>query len=203
MSQELGARLAPSPRESMDPSARSRALLVAYGNLSRRDDGVAGHIVSRLRRRLGLAELELENDVRVSEDGEVITEDGPEGYPRMQMILLHQLAPELGETLASFDLVVFLDAHVQGATTPEGDLWEDVHLQRIDAGLQTSMVTHHLKPAAVLALSRTLYGSEPEAYVLSVLGHDFNFGETLSDATSRLADEAVERLDAVLRRAGL
>ena len=136
-------------KKGNDPAARSKALLVAYGNLSRRDDGVAGHIVSRLRRRLGLAERELENDVRVSESGEVITEDGPEGHPRMQMILLHQLAPELGETLASFDLVVFLDAHVEGATTPEGDLWEDVHLQRIDAGLQTSMVTHHLKPAAI------------------------------------------------------
>jgi len=201
MSQEPGARLAPPLGETIAPAARSKALLVAYGNLSRRDDGVAGHIVSRLRRRLGLNERELENDVRVSAAGEVITEDGPAGYPRMQMILLHQLAPELGETLASFDVVVFLDAHVQGATTPEGDLWEDVHLQRIDAGLQTSMVTHHLKPSAVLALCRTLYGSEPEAYVLSVLGYDFDFGDTLSDVTSRLADQAVERLDAVLRAA--
>ena len=201
MSLEPGARTALQPAQAVVPSDCRKALLVAYGNMSRRDDGVAGHILARLRQRLGLAPRELENDVRTSAAGEIITEDGPEGYPRLQMILLHQLAPELGETLAGFELVVFLDAHVAGATTSEGIPWDVVHLQKIDAGYQTSMVTHHLKPAAVLALCRTLYGCEPQAYVLSVLGHDFDFGETLSDATSRLADKAVERLDGVLQSA--
>jgi len=46
----------------------------------------------------------------------------------------------------------------------------------------------------LLALCQTLFGHAPKAYVLSVLGHDFDFGDELSAETSALAEEAVGRL---------
>ena len=177
---------------------RRTVLLIGYGNTSRRDDGVAGHILMRLRERLGLAPIVLEDDVWLSDDGEIIIEEPPEGYPRIKMVLLHQLAPELGELVSRFDRVVFVDAHVKGATTVGGCHWEPVHLQAIDPAYQSGMVTHHLKPAAVLALAQSLYGRRPQGYVLSVLGHDFDFGDELSEPTSRLADEAVSKLKDLL-----
>jgi hydrogenase maturation protease len=162
----------------------SSILLIGYGNLSRRDDGVAFHILQRLRMRLGLA-AELADDSE-----EVISAQ------RLGMVFLHQLAPELAETLAEYDAVVFLDAHVSDVG------WEPVRWARIEPIYEPSIVGHHLKPTVVLALCQTLYGAAPEGYTLSVEGHDFDFGEELSLATSSWADQAVEHLLGLLCLSG-
>ena len=104
------------------------------------------------------------------------------------MISLHQLAPELAETLAMHERVIFLDAHVSAFD------WEPVHWAKVEPVYEPGMVGHHLKPSVVLALCQTLYGAAPEGYTLSVEGQDFDFGEDLSSQTSVWADVAVERL---------
>ncbi len=43
-------------KEASSSAPENSILIVAYGNLSRRDDGVAFHVVRRLRERLGLPE---------------------------------------------------------------------------------------------------------------------------------------------------
>lgn len=169
LEREEDARLKPAP-------SSEAVLLVAYGNASRRDDGVAFHILWRLRARLGLAP-----------DWEEDVEEVVEGR-RVRMIALHQLAPELAETLAAYDQVVFLDAHV-GAVG-----WEAVQWAEIKPIYEPGMVGHHLKPTVVLALCHTLYGAAPEGHTLSVEGRDFDFGEELSSQTSSWADVAVECL---------
>lgn len=161
---------------------KPKVLLIAYGNTSRRDDGVAYHVVQRLCARLGLA-------WDGAEDG-VLDE-------HLSVLRLHQLAPELAEALAQYDVVVFIDAHVGG----QG--WAPVEWRPIEPTYAPSLVSHHLKPSAVLALCRTLYGVCPQGYALSILGHDFDFGEDLSPATSALADEAVERLERFLEAESL
>ncbi|MBN1402305.1 MAG: hypothetical protein JXA74_15805, partial [Anaerolineae bacterium] len=103
-----------------------------------------------------------------------------------------QLAPELAESLAECDIVIFVDAHVDGAG------WEPLHWQEVTPAYESSLVGHHLKPASVVALTESLYGRSPRPYVLSVLGTDFDFGEGLSAGTSKRADLAVERLLAFL-----
>ena len=161
------------------PSAKT-TLLVAYGNASRRDDGVAFHILRRFRSRIGLAA-----------DWEEDTEEVVSGQ-RVRMIALHQLAPELAETLATCERVVFLDAHVSAVG------WEPVQWAQISPVYEPGMVGHHLKPTVVLALCCTLYGTAPEGYTLSVEGQDFDFGDELSPQTSAWADVAVERLLEIL-----
>lgn len=153
----------------------SSMLIVGYGNASRRDDGVALHIMRRLRKRLGLPPSEL---------------DGGDDDARsdLAMIYVHQLGPELAEMLSQHDLVVFIDAHVEGAN------WQPVHWQEVIPAYRPSMVSHHLAPDVLLALCQTLFGRAPRTYVLSVLGHDFDFGDELSAETSVLAEEAVSRL---------
>jgi len=131
--------------------------------------------MQRLRRRLGLPLGELDD-----EDGDA------SGDPAM--IYVHQLGPELAEALSQHDLVVFVDAHVEGAN------WQPVHWQEIFPAYRSRMVSHHLTPDVLLALCQTLFGHAPKAYVLSVLGHDFDFGDELSAETSALAEEAVGRL---------
>jgi hydrogenase maturation protease len=162
-----------------------RLLLIGYGNMSRRDDGVAFHVLERLRQRLGLPSS--------SADAEeaVWIED------RLSIMQLHQLTPELAEELVQYSDVVFIDAHVEGVD------WEPVHWQSISPAYRSSMVSHHLNPTSLLALCETLYGCHPAGYVLSVLGIDFDFGDQLSPETSARADRAVLRLIEFVRAKGL
>lgn len=155
-------------------------LLIPYGNPSRRDDGVAFHIARRLLDRLGLEAQDVE---------EVATYDVQGG---LTILGVHQLAPELAQDLAEVDVVVFIDAHVPGTA------WDEVHWEEIQGELRPSMVTHHLKPESVLALCHALYQRAPKAYVLSVLGTDFDFGGELSLQAQALVEPAVERLLALI-----
>lgn len=173
---QKGVCMAPSRKAE---AKKCKTLLIAYGNTTRRDDGVAYHVVQRLCARLGL-----EPDALDAEEG-MLDE-------RLSILRLHQLAPELAETLARYDAVIFIDAHVGG----QG--WAPVEWRSIEPAYAPGLVSHHLKPAAVLALCDTLYGAHPQGYALSILGHDFDFGEDLSPATLALVDEAVERLERFL-----
>lgn len=163
----------------------SSILLIGYGNISRRDDGVALHIVRRLRERLGLPLQE------------ALDEEELALAPGVTCMFLHQLAPELAESVAEYEAVVFLDAHVGDAG------WPPVHWQPVGVAYQSGMNGHHLKPATILALAQGLYGRCPQGYVLSVLGEDFDFGDQLTPATSARADLAVDRLEELIRACGL
>src|ERR1700758_3673560 len=61
-----------------------RALIIAYGNPLRSDDGVAWRAAEALRQKFSPAEVEI--------------------------ACLHQLAPELAETVSRFACVIFVDA---------------------------------------------------------------------------------------------
>lgn len=159
-------------------------LLVGYGNTSRRDDGVAAYILEGLLSRLGLEMDELggEDDVDLS--------------PGLKVLFLHQLSPELAELAAGYETVIFVDAHVEGSG------WEPLSWQPVVAVVEAGMVGHHLKPGVVIALAERLYGHRPNAFLLSVLGHDFDFGEVLSPQTAHLADQAIERLTEMVAALG-
>lgn len=173
-----------SPRASSQET-RPSVLIIGYGNISRRDDGVAFHIIQRLRGRLGLRAWFPDAEV---DDGE---------NAGLETTLVHQLAPELAETLASFEVVVFVDAHVEGARR------DPVHWEEITPAYRAGIVAHHLEPSVVLALCQILYGSSPRGYLLSVLGADFDFGDLLSPSTSQLADQAVDVLLDLLSARGI
>jgi hydrogenase maturation protease len=154
----------------------SSILLIAYGNVSRRDDGVAMHILRRLRRSLGLPAVEDDEEVE-----EHLTE-------QVAALAVHQLGPELVEDLVAYDFVVFMDAHIE---TPG---WATIHWQEVTPAYRPSIVTHYVRPETLLALCLSLYHRCPRAYVLSVLGVDFDLGEDLSSETASRAEQAAVRL---------
>ena len=160
-------------------------LIIGYGNISRRDDGVAYHILQRASERFGLPECSMG------------PAEGEEPKAGLSVIFVHQMAPELAETLSRYDAVVFIDAHVEGTG------WEPVHCQKIAPAFKSGMVTHFLRPDTLLALCASLYEHCPVGYMLSVLGKDFDFGEELSQETSVLADKAVDRLLDLVRSEGV
>jgi len=137
-----------------------RVLVIGYGNPSRRDDGVGHHVVQGVRER---------------------------AIEGVSTLALHQLGPELVETLQDYDLVIFVDAHLD--ETAEG-----LKIVPVEAAYRPSAFTHLMSPSWLLALTRALYHREPKAFIVGVPGYDFDFGTELSDGTSRWAEAAVERI---------
>lgn len=156
----------------------ARVLVAGFGNVYRRDDGVGPAVVNGLRVALGLPPL------------------GPldDGFDALgaavDTVVLHQLVPELAELVADYDLLIFVDAHV-------GNLPEDIREEALESTYTQPFVSHQLHPSTVLALAQQLYGRAPRAVLLSLRGHDFDFGEGLSEETAALVPRAVARMAAL------
>jgi Ni,Fe-hydrogenase maturation factor len=131
--------------------------------------------VNGLRARLGLPPLE----------------EGMGGYAEpggaLDTMCLQQLSPELVDTLRDYERVVFVDAHVD-------TLGELVRHSDVLPGAAPSLVSHHMTPAQLLALSAQIYGRVPATELISVRGTDFNFGEGLSPETAAGTAGVIEGL---------
>jgi hydrogenase maturation protease len=97
------------------------------------------------------------------------------GLPQVKCVALHQLLPELAEQLAEADLAVFVDARIR----PGG---QAVQATRVEPAESAGVMAHAADPRALLALAREVYGRAPEAWLVAVAGHDFDWGERLSPA---------------------
>ena len=152
-----------------------QVLVIGFGNVYRRDDGVAFHVLNVLRERLGRPVLAVDDD----------------GFAdlghRIDTVLLHQIVPELADVASAYDLVVFVDAHV-------GSVPELIREEELMACFRSVTVSHQLHPCTLLALIQELHGRSVRGVLLSIIGHDFEFGEGLSAGTAALVPAAVERI---------
>ena len=89
----------------------------------------------------------------------------------VEKIPLQELTLDLAETLAQYELVVFIDAAVSG---------DPVAWRELKAAHLPSPLSHHLPPETLLFYAETLYQRTPRAFLLSVRGYSFEFGERLS-----------------------
>ena len=152
-----------------------RTLVIGYGNPSRQDDGVGLTVVNGLRSRAGQAPL-AEGD------------DGFDDLGRaLDTLFLQQLSPELAETLADYDHLVLVDAHL-------GIYPELVHRARVEPQSEAAIVSHHFKPGALLELALQLYGRAPSAEIVSVRGFVFDFATELSPQTAQGVAQVIEDL---------
>jgi len=119
----------------------NRTLLVAIGNSLRRDDGIAHAALRQWS----------------AQDAEKLS--------------VIQLTPELAETIANFDTVIFLDADVTA---------NHITIEPVSAKPPLPSLSHASSPAEVAALARSLYGFRGEALVCRIPAADFSFGEGLS-----------------------
>ncbi len=154
---------------------KEKTLVAGFGNLYRRDDGVGRAVVNALRARLGREPLDPLDD-GFDDLGHAI-----------DTIVLHQLVPELAETVAPYDLVIFVDAHV-------GTIPEPIREEPIEVNFRTPFVSHQFHPSTVLALARQMHGHAPRARLISIRGYDFDFGEGLSPETAAFVSPVVDRI---------
>lgn len=110
-------------------------------------------------------------------------------WPGVTARAVPQLTPELAADLAECDGVVFLDARAGGGT---------VELTALRPEPEDRPAGHGSSPASLLALARTVYGTAPRAWWLTLPAVDFRLGAELSPTTRRALEEAEGRLRALL-----
>ncbi len=138
----------------------ARFLIIGYGNPLRGDDGAGWHAAERLREALSSPDIEIK--------------------------AVHQLTPELAETLSRAETAIFIDASVESAPGV-------VRRRQITPEISAAVFTHFASPAALLGGAQSLYGHAPETLLYTVGVESLDFGDRLSpaveNAVARIIDE--------------
>lgn len=119
------------------------------------------------------------------------------------LILTHQLVPELAEDLANpvVEVVIFVDAARESASAPlnlpgGALLWRAYPHEGMAAA---HGLNHVVSPALLLAYAAELYAAQPDAWVLGLPGERFSLGADLSTQTSIAIADLVARAGMVWR----
>ncbi len=152
-----------------------RTIIVGYGNIDRSDDGAAFAIINLVRERLAYN----------------ILKAGDTGLENLNgindSVFLPQLLPEIMDMLRGYDRIIFVDAHT-------GEGLDDVNCSRITPQYVSSTFTHHMTPEALLAFLKTIYNHDPEAFLVSIKGYDFDFKRDFSPETEMLLLPACDKI---------
>jgi hydrogenase maturation protease len=137
-------------------------LVIGYGNTLRGDDGAGFLAAELLRDRLC--------------------------DPEIEVLVQHQLTPELMEPISRAALVIFIDASVSGRPGK---------VQRIPLrpAPACARFTHHATPESLLAGAQSLYHHTPEATLYTIPGHSFETGQDLTPAVRQAVNELVDSLE--------
>jgi hydrogenase maturation protease len=125
----------------------AQVLVIGIGNPLRSDDGLGWRVAEELGR-----------------DAEPTI---------LKVIKVHQLTPEIAESLSRVEQVIFVDAAAQGVA---GTLT----CQKVCAAGADLRHSHHVTPETLVEMAGILYGAKPVAYVLSLAGRSFEHGDSLS-----------------------
>jgi hydrogenase maturation protease len=145
-----------------------RILVIGFGNPIRGDDALGPIAAERLEQRISSEQV--------------------------QIISRHVLTSELVAEVSEADLVVFIDAAMEG---PIGEVLCRPLVGTTDI---SANLAHFFDPRELLAWTSQLYGRHPEAYLVSVRGVRFDFAKyqlspTVEDAVEPLLDQVCELID--------
>ena len=103
----------------------------------------------------------------------------------VDVLIVHQLTPELAQPISKAGLVIFIDAAV-------GDKPGEVYsLPILPIEPDAQGFTHHVTPAVLLTYAQVLFGRCPAATMVSITGQSFDFSEHLSPVVAGAVDTAV------------
>jgi hydrogenase maturation protease len=134
-------------------------LVIGYGNTLRSDDGVGPRAAD------AIAALNL---------------------PGVRALTYPLLTPELADSLAGAERVIFVDAAV--------DAPREVKLRPLAPAKSSQIMAHAADPRTLLALARDVFGRAPKAWWLTIPVENIGIGETLTPFAERGLGIAVERI---------
>ncbi|MFI5040230.1 MAG: hydrogenase maturation protease [Acidimicrobiales bacterium] len=156
------------------PLTRAGILIVGFGNPLRGDDGVGWRIADALR--------------------------GDHRLVGAEILVRHQLTPELAEDVASAELVVLVDARDDGSSPGTVSI---SHLDGRASGTDVdhaALQSHAFDPAGLLDLSAELFGPVPPVVLVTVSVANDDVGERLSPHVERALPAAVAAVVQVIER---
>ncbi len=137
---------------------QNEILIIGYGNPLRGDDGLGYHLIQCIERGQEPSIYEIGSHIETR--------------------ACQQLTPELAEPISQVQGVIFVDARVgDGNEHAWGTLFSETITPAMPA---SSAFSHYVDPATLLALAQMLYGTCPQALLLSVVGQSFGYNEQLS-----------------------
>ena len=149
----------------------ARILIIAYGNPLRSDDGVAWRVADLIAEKVSNSKVEI--------------------------LRLHQLAPELSETICHFAAVIFIDA----AAADDKSVPGQIHVEEVAPQAPvTSRFTHAISPQTIVALAAKLYGAKPHAFLVTVTAASFDHGDALSPSVETALPTLVFEVDRLVER---
>jgi hydrogenase maturation protease len=97
------------------------------------------------------------------------------GDSQTRVFARHQLTLDLAAEAAQVDRLILIDSTRTGNAG-------DIKVQRLEPGpvASPSSFSHHLTPAALVAVASSLYSSTPETFLVSVGGKSFDHSSELS-----------------------
>lgn len=114
--------------------------------------------------------------------------------PGLRILACHQLTPELAEDAARVDRLVLIDASSKAAAG-------SVVVEKLEPSeLPSGSLSHHLRPTDLLDSARQLYGSCPEAWIVSIGGESFEHGDALSAPVAAALPEAIARAESLVKQ---
>ena len=121
-------------------------LVYGYGNPGRQDDGLGP-----------LAAEEIEKL----------------GYPFADTDANYQLQIEDAEEISRYDVVIFVDASIEGE--------QPFTIRKIEPALKIAFTTHAMGPESVLALCQGSFAGSPDTWLVAIRGYGFDIGEELTE----------------------
>lgn len=152
-----------------------RILVIGYGNPLRGDDGFGALAAGYVEKRQ---------------------------IPGLEVIVSHQLNPELADLLHQSSYAIFLDAVASTPTcatkAPVGGPSDDqpgtlraTPVERCDL---SSSGMHHFEPGSLLALAQAIYGQAPPATLITATARSFHHGPEISAEVRQAAATAAEAI---------
>ena len=150
-----------------------RVLILAYGNPLCCDDGIAWRAAEVL--------------------------EGKFPREKVQILRLHQLAPEVADIVRQHELVLFVDAACvdEVENTRPGEI-RVCEVPGAESRERPGRFSHVYSPATVLDLSRNLYYATPKAFVVTVAGENFGHGADFSPAVSAAIPELIATIERLI-----
>ncbi|MBK8988144.1 MAG: hydrogenase maturation protease [Chloroflexi bacterium] len=157
-------------------------LLIGYGNPLRGDDGVGWRVIEEINH--------FQSSIVNGQWGGPLTPHSALRTP--QLIAVHQLLPELAEPISEAELVIFVDASVEGEPGA-------VQVQAVTPRpQQPGAFSHHFDPAGLLAYAGEVYGRCPPAYLVTVTAVSLGYAEILSPTVAAALPEVLAEIQSLI-----
>jgi hydrogenase maturation protease len=145
-----------------------RALIIGYGNPLRGDDQLGWHVADRVAES-------------VEDFGKLSRADNS-----TKVIAVHQLTPELAEAISEAELVIFVDASLDGRPGS----WRCDTIRRDTVA--SNAFAHYCTPATLLDYAETIFKARPRSLLISVAAESFDCGDQLTPNAQAVLPEIVQ-----------